>query len=243
MAKIPVHSVPANSIVRSRLSAPVSAHDVERSGLFEMLRELAFETALHIGECSLRIGLAATTWQLRQAQALLAQAALPGLSGMHPGVPSESEERVVAVALHTGLCLHPNSALATISLHRDGSSGLALDGHHAEALDHLRENGARLVEVEQIAFDAQLPLPAMLAPMVRALSGIVVDVWGTTDIVLTCQPHDVVYYCDILGFARLPSAHRGKRRNGEGVLLHLPTTRIDQLLQTSLPGISIRLAN
>lgn len=192
-----------------------------------MLQELTFESALRIGECSLRIGLAATAWQLNQAHALLVCAGivpkLPAPAGLSPA----EADHVVAVALDTGLGRRP-TALATVSLRRDGGNGLSLDARHGSALATLRAQGARLAEIDQLAFDRQLPVPSMIAPMARALSSVAVDAWGSTGVVFACGRDEAVFYCDNLGFSPVKVGARGKR--DDEVLLHLPTSRLGHLL-------------
>lgn len=193
-----------------------------------MLQEMAFESALRIGECSMRVGLAATAWQLDQAQALLEYAGLMPKSQALLQSVAPTQERVVALALETRLG-RPRSALATISLHRDGDTGLSLDASHAAVLNDLRSRGEKLAEIEHLAFDSRLSIPHMIGPMVRALSSVVVDNWGSTGVVMACARKDAAFYCESLGFRR---ATKGARDHE--VLLHLPTSRLGHLLAPSL---------
>ncbi|MDP5240429.1 hypothetical protein Q9Q94_12875 [Uliginosibacterium sp. 31-16] len=215
----------AAKLPHSRLCNSLQARPAtEQPYVFEALRELAFETCLEVAGSTLRIGLAASAWQLEQARMLLETfhpAPRKSTPADTPAIPAN--ERAVAVALHVSPVHSSQRAQGVITLRRDSEAGLTLDRRHREALDGMRAQGARLVEVEQLAFDRQAPRNAMIAPMIRALAG-TVETWGATDIIAECTPLDAGFYCSKLGFKRLhKTGDTGK------VLLYLPAQRIARL--------------
>lgn len=194
--------------------------------LFEALREMAFESCLNVSGHTLRIGLAATQWQLEQARILL--------ESFHPcehDTPARplpalaANERAVAIVLNTALGGKEKHARAAISLRRDSLAGLALDAHHHLLLEQMRAKGARLVEIEQLAFAPKAPPISVLQPMLHALSGAVTD-WGATDILAECAPRDAGFYCTQVGFKRLRTQ---SERSDSAVLLHLSAARLARL--------------
>ena len=207
---------------RSRLSPPAQSRPAQGSPfLFEALRELSFETCLEVAGSTLRIGLAATHWQLEQARILLG--AFDPATRKHEPL-SASHERAVALALNTSLGAREGQARAVITLRRDSPAGLSLDSRHHATLERLRAQGAQLVEVEHLAFAARLPLDELLKPMTQALAGAVRD-WGSTDILAECPRQHAAFYCSRLGFRRLHSRTTGK----EPLLLHLPAAHVTLL--------------
>jgi hypothetical protein len=191
------------------------------SFLFEALRELDFESCFEVAGNHLRFGLAVTQWQLEQARILLDHFNTSAQLLLQP-----SNERVVALALHTGLTPKNGArAKAVVVLRRDGPTGLALDAWHPGTMNKIRERGGMLVEVEQLAFTQRLPLDSLIMPMVQALSGAVRD-WGATDIVAECSREQAAMYCRRLGFKRL---HRRTGGGTEHILLHLPASEIARL--------------
>lgn len=233
LPRVATHSVLPHS---SRLSAHVTHRGssfVERPGIMDFLRELAFEKSLCVDRRPFRIGLAATSWQLQQSLSLLRQQSLPSpLSQTGPYCLTDTtQDRVVALAMNTSLNTPFTGALATIWLRRDGPSGLPQDGTppSREALNQMRAQGKRLVAVEALAFDKQAPFNLVLEPMMRALHGIVVDLWDATDIVTNCPRTEVAYYCGKLGFSRvIGQAHEAAqtRPHAATVLLTLPLQRM-----------------
>jgi hypothetical protein len=190
--------------------------------LFEALRELTFETSLSIAGNTLRIGLAATVWQLDQARQLLDQFQSK-TSGPRPAALHPSQDRAIALALDVRPMQRKRRAQGLISLRRDNEQGLNLDKTHQPFLDAMRARGASLAEVEHLAFDQKLPLSELLGPMIQALSNSV-ESWGITDIVAICEKPQMRFYCQHLGFKRIPETHAGNN-----VLLHLPAGRIARL--------------
>lgn len=217
---------PASTVAkapRSRLSNNDRASS-EQTFLFEALRELAFETCLEVAGSTLRIGLAASTWQLEQARQLL-EHFKPSRPSLHPESPiADENERVVALALHVSPRQRVQRAQGVITLRRDNKAGLHLDLQYRPRLDEMRARGARLVEVEQLAFDQQIPPEALIGPMIQALAG-TVESWGATDILAECTRIDAGFYCGQLGFKRL---QKSSKPSGK-VLLHLSAGRIARL--------------
>jgi len=202
----------------------------------EFLRELAFEKSLPLDASfhgpALRVGLAATPWQLQQSLNLLQRQDIPNPLNV-PGQAGTSDanlDRVVALAMNTSLSTPYAGALATIWLRRDGAGGLPQDAvpGNQQNLEQMREAGKRLVAVEAIAFDPQAPLKIVLEPMMRTLRAIVIDLWDATDIVTTCPASQVGYYCSKLGFSRLakPRLDTLQASRTAPVMLHMPTQRM-----------------
>ncbi|MDB5800323.1 MAG: hypothetical protein JWL63_1262 [Rhodocyclales bacterium] len=235
--------VTASSVLppRSRLSPPRLAvgKTVARPGLPEFLRELAFEELLDVDRRfndqltrpSLRIGLAATPWQLQQSLDLLQRQSLPSPLD-HPGqsVADVTLDRVVALAMSTSLSSTCAGTLATIWLRRDGAAGLPADHWPGSqrALDQLRKAGRQLVAVEALAFDALAPSGLVLQPMLNVLKSIVENMWGATDIVLYCPRSQAAHYCGKLGFSRVPGQGHDVPHAGS-ILLRMPTQRVSQM--------------
>ncbi|MDO6386970.1 MULTISPECIES: hypothetical protein [unclassified Uliginosibacterium] len=208
--------------LRSRLSNP-DRHAPEQIYLFEALRELAFETCLEVAGSTLRIGLAASHWQLEQARRLLEQ-----LQPQHPPLdrlPAPELERVVALALH--ISPRRQRAQGVICLRRDNPAGLQLDLLHRPALDALRARGARLVEVERLAFDQHIAPEQLARPMIQALASTVAD-WDSTDILAECPRSHAGFYCSQLGFKRL-----GKQTDAKRLLLCLSRKQLTRLQASS----------
>ena len=220
---------PTSTQIRSRLSAPptASGRAVERPGLVEFLRELAFESGLTVGDRALRVGLASTAWQLQEGIKLLERQGMP--NPLTQTQISSNPERVVALAMTTAINPRDTGVLGTIWLRRDTAEGLALDRHHPAALASMREHGAKIVAVESLAFDPTVPLTQILSPMLRALRRIVLDMWGATDIVTECPTRNAAYYCNKLGFSQVADAVSGGPNYRDTVLLHMSTGRMADL--------------
>jgi hypothetical protein len=221
---------PRSRLCNSLQTRPATEHPF----IFEALRELSFETCLTIAGSTLRIGLAATTWQLEQARILL-EHFQPAGRKTAPAAPLSSNERVVAIALDVSPKNHAPRAQGVITLRRDDETGLSLDLQHRSTLDAMRANGACLVEVEKLAFDRKLPVNELIGPMIQALSK-TINAWGATDILTECTRTDAAFYCSHLGFKRLDKNSDGERGK---ILLHLSAARIARL-QTRL--LTSRLA-
>lgn len=219
---------PRSRLCTSNRQAPEPAY------LFEALRELAFESCLEIAGTTLRIGLAASAWQLEQARKLLEN--FQTGRKPHPATETSSQERAVALALHVHPRQRGQRAQGVITLRRDNPAGLMLDERHRALLDEMRAKGARLVEVEELAFDRQLPREALIGPMVQALVS-AVDAWGSTDILAECPQQDASFYCAQLGFKRL---RRSTEALPGSLLLHLSARRIARLRlhEKQKPGIA-----
>ncbi|MEC5388324.1 hypothetical protein VVD49_21505 [Uliginosibacterium sp. H3] len=242
LPRLPTHSV---LLPRSRLSACGTSPGqiVERPGLLEFLRELAFEKSLPIDARfhgpALRVGLAATPWQLQQSLDLLMRLDVPNPlnAPARADTTDANLDRVVALAMNMSLNTPYTGALATIWLRRDGASGLPQDAVPSaqHALAQMREAGKRLVAVEAIAFDPQAPLKIVLEPMMHALRSIVVDLWDATDIITTCPASQVGYYCSKLGFSRLtkPRLDTLQTARTAPVMLHMPTQRMASIIAKS----------
>jgi hypothetical protein len=216
--------------------------EAERPGLPEFLRELAFEEMLHVdrradvrigGQAypSLRVGLAATAWQLQQSIALLQRQCQPNpLAHLARGGTAEASlDRVVALAMGTSLNTARTGALATIWLRREGENGLPADywPGSRRALEQMRSAGKRLVAVEAWAFDDQIPSSVALKPMLNVMKRIVVDMWDATDIVICCPRAQLAHYCGKLGFSRV--AGQGQDvAHANSILLHMPAQRMAQ---------------
>jgi hypothetical protein len=201
----------------------------QQTQLFEILRELTFETCLEVAGSSLRIGLAASAWQLQQARLLLEHFQLPPSRAFDLATPENASEHAVALALSIAPNGRQPRARGVIALHCDTSAGLQLDHQYRPALDKLRAKGARLAEVEQFAFDQGEALIPMLPSMMQALADSV-RLWGTTDIVAACPRQHAPFYCTQLGFRRI----RGAENKGT-LLLHLAQGRL-QALRERLNG-------
>lgn len=195
----------------------------EQPYLFEALRELLYESCLDVAGSTLRIGLAASHWQLEQARLFLEKFQSVRRAGSITPSTHDQYERVVALALHVSP--RQQRAQGVITLRRDNPAGLQLDQKHGDILNTMRARGAQLVEVEHLAFDRQTPFEAMLDPMIQALAGTIKS-WGTTDILAECLTADAGFYCGQLGFKRLQKRPGG---NVNKVLLHLPAQRIARL--------------
>ncbi|KAF7599738.1 MAG: hypothetical protein CGU28_04915 [Candidatus Dactylopiibacterium carminicum] len=193
--------------------------------LFESLRELALESCLEVAGCTLRIGLAASTWQLQQARALLEHFQLAPARVFDPNHAAHPEDHAVALALSVGPVRSSQPrARGVIALHRDSTHGLHLDRRHRASLDRLRACGARLAEVEQLVFDRSAHLTPLLPPMIQVLAESV-STWGITDIVTECPRQHASFYCTQFGFRRV----RDASCHSSHVLLHLPELRIQKL--------------
>ncbi|GAB2902780.1 hypothetical protein GCM10027046_35000 [Uliginosibacterium flavum] len=217
----------AAKLPRSRLCNSLQSRPAtEQPYLFEALRELSFETCLEVAGSTLRIGLAASAWQLEQARMLLEhfqplnRKILSAVAN-----PVTDHERAVAVALHVTPSQNHQRAQGVITLRRDNEAGLALDQKHHVVLEEMRARGARLVEVETFAFNHKMPLDTLLEPMIKALTS-TVDAWGATDILAECPRPDAAFYCAHLGFKRVHKLNDSKATH---ILLHLSATRIARL--------------
>jgi hypothetical protein len=199
------------------------------------LRELAYEEAVATSHGLVRIGLAATPWQLQQSLSLLARLEIPNPLSQpgEPGNTDASLDRVVALALNTSLNSPSCGALASIWLRRDGDGGLPQDrrGAHHRALQNLRETGCHLVAIEALVFDERAPAQQALVPMMSALKRIAVELWNASDIVATCPRTQLAHYCGELGFARFPASAQENPR-AETVLLRLPLQPLTQVLDS-----------
>ena len=215
----------AAKLPRSRLCNSLQSRPAtEQPYLFEALRELSFETCLEVAGSTLRIGLAASAWQLEQARMLLEHFQPTKHPNPRTSAPP-AHERAVAIALHvTPKNRHPR-AQGVITLRRDDETGLALDLHHRAVLDEMRARGACLVEVETLAFDGKTPPDTLIEPMIKALTS-TVDAWGATDIVAECPRLDAAFYCAHLGFKRV---HKRNNSQATHILLHLSAARIARL--------------
>ena len=215
---------------------------IEHPGIPEFLREMAFEEMLQVdrrtdirvgGQAypSLRVGLAATAWQLQRAIALLERQCLPNpLAHLaRAGIADASLDRVVALAMGTSLNTARTGALATIWLRRDSEDALPAGywPHSQRALEQMRSDGKRLVAVEAWAFDDQTPSSVALKPMMNVMKRIVVDMWDATDIVICCPRAQLAHYCGKFGFSRV--AGQGQDlAHANSILLRMPTQRMAQ---------------
>jgi len=167
------------------------------------------------------VGLAVSRWQMEQACIFLNHLNKPPLPTQEP-----SQERVVAMALHAGLTPQCDArANAVVVVRRDGPQGLSLDHAHPEAIGRFREKGGILAEIEQSAFTSQIPLDALLYPMIQALTAAMSD-WGTTEIIAECPRRQYPFYCNRLGFHRVSNCPSNK--NGR-ILIHLPASSLAKL--------------
>lgn len=224
----------AAKLPHSRLCTSLQSRPAtEQPYLFEALRELAFETCLDVAGATLRVGLAASAWQLEQARQLLEH--FQPVPGQKLNLPPASlvTERAVALALQIAPRHGKPRAQGVITLRCDSAAGLALDRHHHETLEQMRAEGARLVEVEQLAFDRQAPLLALIKPMLQVLSS-PVKTWEATDILAECTRLQAAFYCGQLGFKRLQNRPPNR---ADKILLHLPSTRLVALQSRHLPEI------
>ncbi|MDB5888230.1 MAG: hypothetical protein JWM03_1102 [Rhodocyclales bacterium] len=192
---------------------------------------LVGQTGSPLDRPALRVGLAATPWQLQQSLNLLQRQGLssPLIQSDQPGI-NAALNRVVALALSTSLDMSCMGALATIWLRHDGAEGLPADQWpiSRRSLDQLRNMGKRLVEVEALAFDERTPSSVVLNPMMHVLKCIVVDMWDATDIVMCCPRSQAAHYCSKLGFSRVAGqGHDVAHANS--ILLRMPTLQMTPL--------------
>ncbi len=205
---------------RSRFCGSSSSH---QSGglLFDAMRELEFEQSLEIDGQKLRVGLANNAWQVHQAHLLLEKLhARSGHRGvMRPLCPGENHS--IALALKVMPASRSLRAQGILMLRCDGKDGLALEQRHREQIEGLRQDGARLVEIELVAFEEVTQLEDLLQAMVRSLLQSVSD-WQATDILVECPREHARIYCRQLGFKRCSERESKAPR----LLLRLPTCRL-----------------
>lgn len=188
--------------------------------LFDALRELEFEQSLDIDGQRLRVGLANNAWQVHQARLLLEklQSRNGHRSGARPLCPGVNH--AVAVALKVAPASRSLRAQGILVLRRDSSEGLGLESRHPERLAQLREQGARLIEIELVAFEEVSQLENLLHAMIKSLLQSVHD-WQATDILVECPREHARIYCR-LGFRRSGPASEDPAR----LLLRLPAARL-----------------
>lgn len=205
---------------RSRFCGSSSGH---QSGghLFDALRELEFEQSLEIDGQRLRVGLANNAWQMYQAHLLLEKLhARNGLrSHVRPLCPGLNH--AVAVALKVQPASRSLRAQGILVLRRDSHEGLALEQRHPAQLESLRQQGARLIEIELVAFEEVTQLENLLHAMIRSLLQSVND-WQATDILVECPREHAKIYCRRLGFKRCGERGHGNSR----LLLRLSAARL-----------------
>lgn len=145
---------------------------------------------------------------------------------MQPALDS-SCNHAVAIALKIAPRSQSLRAQGILALRRDSEDGLALDKRHRAHLDQMRERGARLIEIETVAFEDVSQLNELLRAMVRTLLNSL-EVWDATDIVVECPRAHAGTYCRLLGFRRT-----GLRADAsQKVLLSLPAKRLSKRILT-----------
>ncbi|MDQ7990153.1 MAG: hypothetical protein REI09_11025 [Candidatus Dactylopiibacterium sp.] len=213
---------------RSRLGA--SRHRKGEGHLFESLCELAHECSLEVAGTRLRVGLANNHWQLQQARLLIDALRQQGSGSQRlrpPVLDPERRDHAVAMALRTTPVGATPRARGLLVLRCDSGNGLALDARHGPELSRLREHGARLAELELVAFEDLRDLEPVLHALVTALHH-AAQAWGATQILTECPRAHAPRYCRLLGFRRLDR----RQRESDSVLLGLATHRLPERYRT-----------
>jgi hypothetical protein len=201
----------------------------EAGYLFEALSELKFEHSLEIDGHRLRVGVANNPWQFRQAHLLLEKLQYRNGQRSGPIALGSSCNRAVALALKIAPRSRSLRAQGILAVRCDSEDGLALDKRHREQLDRMRERGARLIEIEIVAFEDVSQLQALLQAMIRTLIN-PMEAWNATDIVVECPRTHAGAYCRLLGFRRASRLSEPSQK----VLLRLPARNLRNQLQAHI---------
>jgi hypothetical protein len=135
----------------------------------------------------------------------------------------------------TLLAFRNGSAVGTLTLGVDASSGLVVDQENREIVDGLRRIGRRVVELRRFAVQDDGESKAIFANLFLSAYRIGRVLHRATDVLIEVNPRHEAYYRRIFGFTRVGKQWVCPRVNAPAVLMHLDLINLDVRLRASHP--------
>ncbi|HPO18667.1 MAG TPA: hypothetical protein PLO07_05685 [Rubrivivax sp.] len=168
---------------------------------------------------------AQTTRERRSASSLLSRMyATRGYEGAHLA----DEECELA---KTFLASDHDSAIGTLTIGLDSSSGLKLEPLFPDEVDRFRDAGHRICEFTKLAMDRRARSPRLLASMFHVAYIYAHRVKNLTHLLIEVNPRHVRYYETMLGFKLVAAARHNPRVNAPAVLLALDLCHAEEQIR------------
>lgn len=129
----------------------------------------------------------------------------------------------------TGLAMHEDKVIGTLTLWRDGPGGIQADATYRKELDILRQQGERIAEFGRFAVAPEAPFLPIFTALVSKMADAAFWDWGLSCYILECNPRHESFYRRLFGFSALGNSRDCVQIGAPAVLLHIPVNRLRQL--------------
>ena len=113
------------------------------------------------------------------------------------------------------------ATVATITAGLDGDDGLYVGSLFGNEVQALRDEGRKLCEFTKLAVDESVRSHAVLGAIFHVACMYVLDLHGSTDVLIEVNPRHVRFYERMLGFKQLAGERIDPQVNAPAVLLRL----------------------
>ena len=131
----------------------------------------------------------------------------------------------------TFLASDHNSAIGTLTIGLDSSSGLKLEALFPDEVGRFRDSGNRICEFTKLAMDRRARSPRLLASMFHVAYIYAHRVKELTHLLIEVNPRHVRYYETMLGFGVIAAVRHDPRVNAPAVLLALDLCHAEEQIQ------------